>query len=501
MALPTNLTGSSTQGAPTSPPHSEMHNRTHALVNAIFNVKSPEYGALGDNATDDTAAIQAAYNAAGNGGIVFFPPGIYRYTGILNCNSDGVTLLGSNGSGDNLGTILRITHATNNGLVINGFRNKVKDIGFDSSVVRTGGYYIYFDTLGSNGGIEGVVMEDWWNGIGIIAEANVYVQRVTLSAPSTTTSGVGISVLAGDDHRLQNVSIYGNLSSEPSIGLNVKNCGNLYANNLSIIGCDQSLVMDPANGQGVFTAYFTNSFFDTSATRGLLINPTGTGSVARIRFMGCWFGGSVSDQGALLNNGGSGILSGVSFIDCHVVNNGNTGLQIEDATDIEVIGGIYAGNTNYGIIVASSVVDFRIKGALIGAGGGITGNTVYGILLNGSNDGFIIEGNDLRGNTSGAINPTSVVVDATKIIRNNLGYVTEAAGTGSIASGTTSAVITHGLSVTPTLKNLSITLGNLSTTDPGQIYVNTFTSTQFTVHCRTNPGASNLDFSWQALVI
>lgn len=74
----------------------------------------------------------------------------------------------------------------------------------------------------------------------------------------------------------------------------------------------------------------------------------------------------------------------------------------------------------------------------------------------------------------------------------------ENAGTTAIASGTTAIAVTHGLTRTPALSEIFITLGELSTTDPGQIYVDTIGSTQFTVRCRTNPGASNLDLAWRA---
>jgi hypothetical protein len=45
-----------------------------------LNVKSAAYGAVGDNITNDTAAVQAAITAAGaaGGGIVFFPRGVYK---------------------------------------------------------------------------------------------------------------------------------------------------------------------------------------------------------------------------------------------------------------------------------------------------------------------------------------------------------------------------------------------------------------------------------------
>ena len=63
-----------------------------------FNVKDPAYGAVGDAATDDTAAIQAAMDAAAvAGGTVFFPQGTYKITSALVLDS-GVNLLGVQGA-------------------------------------------------------------------------------------------------------------------------------------------------------------------------------------------------------------------------------------------------------------------------------------------------------------------------------------------------------------------------------------------------------------------
>ena len=59
------------------------------------------WGARGDNATDDTAAIQAAIDSQPRGGVVFFPIGTHRissairFHGGLRLISDGASLVGS----------------------------------------------------------------------------------------------------------------------------------------------------------------------------------------------------------------------------------------------------------------------------------------------------------------------------------------------------------------------------------------------------------------------
>ena len=57
-----------------------------AIYGLFYNVKSPEFGAVGDGATDDTAAWQAAHDAAlaAGGGVVVAPPGQYNLSASLD---------------------------------------------------------------------------------------------------------------------------------------------------------------------------------------------------------------------------------------------------------------------------------------------------------------------------------------------------------------------------------------------------------------------------------
>lgn len=50
-----------------------------------------DYGAVGDDATSNTAALQAALNALVNGGVLYIPTGIYR-SGSLTVSNDNVTI-------------------------------------------------------------------------------------------------------------------------------------------------------------------------------------------------------------------------------------------------------------------------------------------------------------------------------------------------------------------------------------------------------------------------
>lgn len=62
-----------------------------AATGSIQNVK--DYGAVGDGKTDDTAAIRKAIKAAGLGGTVSFPMGVYKISGTLDL--EGVHLVGN----------------------------------------------------------------------------------------------------------------------------------------------------------------------------------------------------------------------------------------------------------------------------------------------------------------------------------------------------------------------------------------------------------------------
>lgn len=79
----------------------DQGNQFYSLTGEIYNVKS--YGAVGNGTTDDTTAIQAAITACPAGGMVYFPPGNYKFSTLTI--STPITLQGGGWSTTTVGVL------------------------------------------------------------------------------------------------------------------------------------------------------------------------------------------------------------------------------------------------------------------------------------------------------------------------------------------------------------------------------------------------------------
>jgi hypothetical protein len=173
------------------------------------NVK--DFGAVGDGVADDTAALQAAINAAT--GLVYIPKGVYLTSQELNVDKEGISVVGD-GCGDKLFTG-------------NGMASVIKASSATGSVIR-------FRRIGCR--LENIVID------------STPARRDAARDTGSTTYNAGVrfeaSDLSGLTHRVAGAAVVNvKIPSQPNDGL------------IFIGGCFQSSVVDTyvnqCNGSGI----------------------------------------------------------------------------------------------------------------------------------------------------------------------------------------------------------------------------------------------------------
>jgi len=125
----------------------------------------------------------------------------------------------------------------------------------------------------------------------------------------------------------------------------------------------------------------------------------------------------------------------------------------------------------------------------------VTGEGVNDIYLSSTNFSNIIVRDNVFGN-NGVFNASSYPGVSGNNYGLNSGNRLTNSGTATIPSGSTSVVVTHGCAFTPTAVDVVVTGTNNPTVDPGHVWTSTYTSTQFTINCKTNPSTSGATFAW-----
>jgi hypothetical protein len=94
----------------------------------------------------------------------------------------------------------------------------------------------------------------------------------------------------------------------------------------------------------------------------------------------------------------------------------------------------------------------------------------------------------------------ATIVGSNNVVRNNIGYTTEARGTSSVANGATAGTVTHGLSATPAVKDISLTpINNMGSAS--KLWVASAGATTFVVNVNTDPGAVTTQYAWKAEIL
>lgn len=493
------------------------------------------FGAKGDNATDDTGAIQAALTAAvsAGGGIVYLPPGTYRTTAELSLNGSNVKVLLAPGA-----TVKAMATFT-------GSSPALLQIGDNS-------------TAYSNITVEG----GKWDG-------NLLATYCIIALGPLTNAALRFAEITGS--LSTSVDFRGIASGTPITGVLAEGCyvHDTYEGIQAVDATDVRFignhVVDMTGSGGpqdcLEIATRVNRFVVANNTcrnpgpadscidifedchDGLVVNNVCTRSSAtgtsygitmaqntvpcsRVIIAGNAIAGGFQ-AGISLSAGQSDVLIANNTIRDGNLANSSMGIEVNDCDDVLITGNrvsrmqsacVVLGSTNNRVAVINNDLADPWLGSTginshvyIGNAGAtaitIRGNRMWhtgsGVTFNISNTAgatVLVEDNDMGGIAGGG-RPIENQNDSGLTVRRNRGFVTENNGTATIASGTTSIAVNHGLGRTPALEDISVTGTNNPTNAPGHVWISGVGATQFTINCAANPGTGGATFVWTAAIV
>lgn len=472
----------------------------------LIGVTPDQFGAVGDDTTNDKAALQAAYDAIKtSGGVLYLGKGkTYLCNSALTLDGTGVLITGP-------GTIranVNIRPIEFNGATNNTLRG-IKLLGTEDGTNGTRAGLVAIENSTD------IRIESCWldkaTSSPIVIGGSSAVSRVRIVGNTVTNyyeTGVDIVTGVVDD-----VLITGNTFTTASVHPN------------GAVSRPMGIAVEPQLDGSITDLVISNntisldglSTTNMNTTHGISINKASTPATN-------WFAKRVIITGNTIRGVGHGLrLQDTCYgttdegFTASITNNifercRNDGMEVrggESSTHNHVVvitGNIIKGYSEQttngfdGIILdqhlaAPVVVGNHIARRIAETGAANGRNAINIASVNVVN--AVVQGNYLDNAATLEISDSGTTTNR----RNNQGFKTEASGTATVNSGATTAVVTHGLAVTPTVQNIHITFNEAGSNDYGRWWVDTITSTQFTLNVSADPGANNLTFGWQAICL
>ena len=372
------------------------------------------FGATGNGATDDTAAIQNAINAGA--GTVYFPAGHYLTSSTLVISVTGTQIVGESKGASQISpnSSFDVFHFNNVGLC--GFASM--SVSFASTPtagsvlnVDTCGFFrcedFYFYNCYIGVYVNGVNAPcyiqtfdiDTVKNIGIYWNqptpgahngGMIFIESGTISCPSSNTA-TGIALFGGDTCRMTNVDVL-----RLGIGINIS----------------------PPTGSVVQWVFGENIAADTCYSNGWVINPSG-GIAQGVQLVNCW-GSSCAATGFEVRGGYN-----IQFTACRAFNNALAGWQfVENVTNFSLDACVASGNgtTNAnvpGIYVGPGISNFSIRNCTSSQVEGFGNTQNFGIFVDsGASNNYMIVNNYTHGNVIAGIGDYGT--GQNKVVTSNL---------------------------------------------------------------------------------
>jgi hypothetical protein len=383
-------------------------------------VSVKDFGAVGDGATDDTAAIQAAIAGAVSNATIYFPSGAYKISASINVISNGILLKGDG----RMATGINPTSAS-----IDAFH-------FGGGAVGSGPY---------RSGIEGMQISNPRKGVWFDKGCtNCYARDLYIT-------GAAVGIQNNGDYTVnpKNDNIITSLhrvevENFTQYGFYFYHCGDAYISECQTTGSNLSgkaMMVD----SGVTAIYASRCNFLSSATGieindsvGISPNPgsfrtqpgqmffsdvlgdtcTNYGwnisNAYQVTLTNCWGGGSTAGVG--INIGAAS--KEITLNGCRALGNSQHGIVLGANANsrVKVIGchsysnGYATSNTYDGVYVTAGAGNFLIEGCQCynDTGMGLSETQRYGINIDtGATDYFVVSGNVNMNNLTGGLRDAS----------------------------------------------------------------------------------------------
>jgi hypothetical protein len=408
-------------------PAGDLSSSVQSTLNrASFALNVKDFGALGNGAHDDTAAIQSAINSLpAAGGIVLVPAGTYVISASLVL-SEGVRLTGS-GSG----SVLRVAASASgidvikigDGVATVSFAG-VSNIKISSDGQKSGGAAIVLNNAYRTW-LESLSLEFQYRGVYIHNSTAVWLNRSDIRDTKENAITIESDLGKGFEWYIDSVLCDNPTVSNTGTGLLWDGGESLHVSHSNFQRFTNGFVVNTSNGRESRFAFIEGMICDFATDNNIRITNNGSGTAVGLTFTNCW-SGTAGNYGILIDRPGGGIVQGIRWVGGKVFHNGLAGFRLAGGQDTHISDCDIIANSQtasaarHGIEVGGNVNEFSVTGCRIG-GGFQQGDTQgYAIHIDpGTSDHYIITGNDCHGNNnSPKIDDNGTGVN--KVVANNL---------------------------------------------------------------------------------
>ena len=352
-------------------------------------VSVKDFGAVGDGTTDDTAAIQAALNAAYQ---VFLPTGTFRITSTITISSAGSLI------GEGFGSII-VNNAVTRGVFTAGNNVIIANL----RVVGTGSTTGHVDGRGAihcenatNVIIDNVkVVDARSTGISIGSCTNVQISNFIVD----NTLEHGLYLADSDRVNVTNGNIYNAGQLEPATvsygtGFKIAACTDIAANNVQTF-------LSYAYGcivEGYITKSADRINFNNVSAQGGAIGYSGlriTNYVNGLNILGGFYRGEYGITN--FSSDGIGIPQNIYFSDVRAQGGTSFGLRVYYGSNVNVFGGQYISGTTNTIFIDATAGTVNIFSNAVVTNGG---TNTFGYSIDSSGNLIPIKSTQTIGDTT-----------------------------------------------------------------------------------------------------